>query len=372
METKKELSNYSDRLVSIDALRGFTMFMLVGGGYILRALPEISDNAFFTMLKTQMEHVPWEGFRYYDLIFPMFLFIIGMTLPFSYKRRLESANGRKGLYKHIITRTIILFILGLICFGYWDPELKYEGEVIGYYGVLQLLAFGYFFASLIMLNTSVRGVAIWAVGIMIFYFLIMKFIPVPGYGAGDFSQEGNFNEYISKLVAANIGINWQVLLTPYMIPTVSTALLGVLTGYWLQSENTKEKKALYMLIAALILLVSGLIWSIWFPIIKNLWTSSYVLFSGGLVLLQLVLFYWLIDILKYQKWAFIFVVFGANAITIYILTHVMSFDNISYFFIYGIKESLGVFQALVIAFISTTLECLLLYYLYKNKYFIKL
>ncbi len=312
MEKQMENAFKADRLVSIDALRGFTMFMLVGGSYILRALPEISDNAFFRMLKIQMEHVPWEGFRFYDLIFPMFLFIIGMTLPFSYKRRLESSSGKKELYKHIIFRTIILFILGLICFGYWDPELKYEGEVIGYYGVLQLLAVGYFFASLIMLNTSGRGVALWAAGIMIFYFLIMKFIPVPGYGAGNFSAEGNFNEYISKLVAANIGINWRILLSPYMIPTVSTALLGVLTGYWLQSGNTKEKKALYMLIAAIVLIAAGLIWSLSFPIIKNLWTSSYVLFSGGLTLLLLVLFYWLIDILKYQKWAFFFVVVGST------------------------------------------------------------
>jgi predicted acyltransferase len=372
MEMQAETSIKTDRLVSIDALRGFTMFMLVGGGNILRALPKISDNAFFRMLDAQMEHVTWEGFRYYDLIFPMFLFIIGLTLPFSYKRRLKSASGKKELYKHILIRTIILFILGLICFGYSDPELKYDGEVIGYYGVLQLLAVGYFFASLIMLNTSVRGVALWAGGIMIFYFLIMKFIPVPGFGAGNFTREGNFNEYISKLVAANIGIKWRILLSPYMIPTVSTALLGVLTGYWLQSENTKEKKAIYMLIGAIALMAAGLIWSLSFPIIKNLWTSSYVLFSAGLTLLQVVLFYWLIDILKYQKWAFFFVVVGTNAITIYMLTHVMSFDNISYFFIYGIRDSLGAAQSLVIALISAALEWLLLYYLYRNRYFIKL
>jgi predicted acyltransferase len=372
MEKQTEKTIKTDRLVSLDALRGFTMFMLVGGAYILRALPKISDNALFRMLNDQMEHVPWEGFHYYDLIFPMFLFIIGLTLPFSYKRRLESASGKNELYKHILIRTIILFILGLICFGYSDPELKYEGEVIGYYGVLQLLAFGYFFASLIMLNTSVRGVAVWAGGIMIFYFLIMKFIPVPGYGAGDFTKAGNFNEYISKIVASNIGIKWRILLSPYMIPPVATTLLGVLAGYWLQSENSIEKKALGLLAAGVVFVVAGLIWSLWFPIIKNLWTSSYVLFAGGLSLLQLALFYWLIDILKYQKWAFFFVVVGSNAITIYMLTHVMSFDNISYFFIYGIRESLGAAQSLVIALISSALEWLLLYYLYKNRYFIKL
>jgi predicted acyltransferase len=200
----------------------------------------------------------------------------------------------------------------------------------------------------------------------------MKFIPVPGYGTGNFTRDGNFNEYISKLVAANIGINWRILLSPYMIPTVSTALLGVLTGYWLQSDNTKGKKARGMLIAAIILIGAGLIWSVWFPIIKNLWTSSYVLFSGGLTLLILVLFYWLIDILKYRNWAFFFVVVGTNAITIYMLTHVMNFDNISYFFIYGIRESLGAAQSLVIALISAALEWLLLYYLYTNRYYIKL
>jgi predicted acyltransferase len=209
MATLNENTAASQRYISIDALRGFTMFWIISGGWIFRALPKLSDNAVFTFLSNQLEHVPWEGFRFYDLIFPMFLFIIGVTLPFSYKKRLEKDPSRKNLYKHIITRSVVLFIFGLICFGYTDPELKYEGEVLGYYGVLQLLAFGYFFASVIMLNTSVRGVAYWFSGILLFYFIIMKFIPVPGFGAGNFTQEGNFNEYISGLVAKHIGINWE-------------------------------------------------------------------------------------------------------------------------------------------------------------------
>ncbi|MGQ9619778.1 MAG: heparan-alpha-glucosaminide N-acetyltransferase domain-containing protein, partial [Bacteroidales bacterium] len=163
MENSKENPVLRERLTSIDALRGFTMFWIIGGDRIMRALPKISDNAVFRVLDEQLRHKSWEGLNFYDIIFPLFLFIIGVSSYFSYKSRQGRGESKLNLYKHIFTRAAILFALGLIYYGAKDPQLK----SLGYYGVLQLLAFGYLFSSLIMINTSVRGIAIWAGGIII-------------------------------------------------------------------------------------------------------------------------------------------------------------------------------------------------------------
>jgi len=355
------------RITSVDALRGFTMLWLTSAAEVIRHLPDISGLKFLRVLADQFEHVPWNGMHIYDLIFPMFMFIIGVTLPFSYKKRLDKGSKTE-LYKHIITRSIVLFALGLITFGYNDPGF----EAWGYYAVLQYLAFTYFVSSIIMLNTSVRGVCYWFAGIFLFYFLMMKFYPVPGFGGGIFEKGKNFNDYIAGLVVSNIGIKWKYLLSPFMLSGITTSLLGILAGYWLFSEYTQLKKFKYLLLAGVILICSGLLLSFIFPVIKDVWSSSYVLLSGGISSVMLALFYWFIDIKNYKKWAFIFVVIGLNSITIYTLTFIVNFDNISLILVYGIRENLGVVLNLVISTISAVLQWLFMYYLYKQKIFIKI
>ena len=372
MNKTEAFSVQQGRLISVDALRGFTMFWIIAGGAVFQSFVKISDNNFTRWLYNQLTHVKWEGFHFYDLIFPMFLFIIGVTLPYSYGKRLRADNNKWHLYRHILIRSLTLFALGLLCFGYTDPELRWEGEVLGYYGVLQLLAVASFFASLIMLNTSVRGMVIWAVSILAVYTMIMALIPVPGYGMGNFTDAGNVNTLVSKWVEQHIGIKWRWLLTPYMIPTVTTALIGILTGYWLQTEHTPVKKCRGLLLAGFVLVAAGLLLSLWFPIIKNLWNTSYVLFAGGLSLLFLAVFYWLIDIRQYKKWAFFFVVIGMNSITIYMLTHLISFGDIAYFITYGFNKNLGAWYDFVIAITSLAVQWFFLHYLYRHKIFIKL
>lgn len=364
--TENKRTQYT-RLASLDALRGFTMFWIIGGGQIMRSLPSASDNALFRFLADQLEHVEWVGFHFYDLIFPLFLFIIGVTLPFSYLRRLEK-EPKRNLYKHIIIRTFTLFILGLIFYGVEDPELKW----LGYYGVLQLLAVGYFFASIIMLNTSPRGVTLWACGILMFYFAIMKFFPVPGFGAGDFSKEGNFSNYVSALVAQNIGIKWRILLSPYMIPTTSTALLGVLAGYWLRSDKSPWQKILGLLLGGAMLIPLSLLIALAMPVIKDLWSVSYVLLTAGVSAVLLALFYYCIDVAGFRKWAFFFVVIGMNPIVIYLLARFVDFNGIAIFLTYGFIQKCGRFQDLLLALNVALLQWLLVYYLYRQKVFIKI
>jgi predicted acyltransferase len=356
-----------ERISSVDALRGFTMLWLTALTEVIRHFPDISGKKIISDLAAQFEHVPWNGIHIYDLIFPTFTFIIGVTLPYSYTRRLQK-ESKTELYKHVFSRSLVLFALGIITFGYNDPGL----EAWGFYSVLPFLAFAYLFSSLIMLNTSVRGVCYWFAGIFLFYLLIMKLYPVPGFGSGVFERGKNFNDYIGNLVVANIGIKWKYLLSPFMISGITTSLLGILAGYWLFSDNTQMKKCKYLLLAGVILILSGLLLSFLFPVIKDLWSSSFVLLAGGISSVMLSLFYWLIDIKNYKKWAFIFIVLGMNSITIYVLTFIVNFDNISLILVYGIRESLGVSFAVIISAISAILQWLFMFYLYKNKIFIKI
>jgi predicted acyltransferase len=359
----------SVRLKSIDVLRGFTMFWIIGGDKIMRALPEISNNVVFRFLDQQLRHVEWVGFQFYDLIFPMFLFLIGVVQPFSIGRRVEKGTKKRELYKHIFQRALIMFTLGLIYYGIKDPNLK----SMGYYGVLQFLAVSYFFSALIMLNTGIKGVIFWTSAILLIYFVMLKFIPVPGYGAGVLTPEGNFSKYIGNLASEALSPKFRLVFTPYMLAPVSTALLGVLAGYWMRRKDISPLRiAKGLVIAGAVLIAVGLIWANWLPVIKNLWTGSYVLLTGGISAVLLGVFYWIIDVKGYSKWTFFFTLIGVNSITIYLLARIIDFKAIVVFLSYSIIPVLGKVGPLFIAICVALCHWLVVYWLYKKNIFIKL
>lgn len=298
----------------------------------------------------------------------MFLFIIGVSIPYAYGKRQERGATKNYLYIHTFKRAVVLFILGLIYYGIKDPGLEW----LGYYGVLQRLAIGYFFATLIMLNTNWKGMAIWAGALLLFYFVIMKFIPVPGIGAGVMTPEGNLDNYWQNLIAVAIGIKFAKLLSLSMIPTISTALLGILVGQWMRQQSNPVETVKGLLIAAVGLTVAGLLLAIPMAINKLLWNSSYVLFTGGLSCFFLALFYWIIDMRNHKKWAFFFVVIGLNPITIYILARIIDFQAIIVFFSQNFIHYFGQAEPFVFALLMTGLHWLLVYWLYKNKIFIRI
>lgn len=367
MEATKESPVLKVRLTSIDALRGFTMFWIIGGDRIMRSLHTISDNAVFRFFDIQLRHSTEqvlrpsspEGLTFYDVIFPLFLFIIGISAFFSYQSRLGKGDSKGKIHKHIFIRAATLFVLGLIYYGARDPQLK----ALGYYGVLQRLAIGYFFAMIITLNTSWKGQAIWAGGLLLFYLIIMKFIPVP---------EGNLSTYWRSLVTDALGVKMARLLTLSMIPTVSTALLGILAGQWMKRQINTAEKVKGLLLLGTAILAAGLILSVWIPVMKGGWNSSYVLVTGGISFLLLGVFYWLIDVRQYQKWSFFFVVIGLNPITIYMLAQLINFRNIAVMISLGFIEYFGTAQELVITLITATLCWLFVYWLYRQKIFIKI
>jgi predicted acyltransferase len=358
------------RVASIDALRGFDMFWITGGEEIIHALHKMSPGTTTNLLNLEFQHVHWAGFHFYDLIFPLFLFVVGVVLPFSLTTRLEAGADRGRLYLHIVKRLVVLFVLGLVYNGLLDFNL----HDLRIAGVLQRIALCYFFAALIVMNTNIRGQVAFFAGILLVYWLVMMLVPVPGAGAGVITPQGNLASFIDRHLLPRPyccfaqGDNEGILST---FPAIATTLMGVLAGHWLRSKRPPNRKALGLAVAGVASLLVGFLWSFNFPIIKNLWTSTFVLFAGGWSLLLLALFYWIIDMKGYKRWAFFFTVIGVNAITIYLAHQLFDFGTITNIFVHGFIHRMGAVEPLFWAVSVMMTGWLFLYFLYRQKIFLK-
>ena len=365
--TQQALS--SERVVSIDALRGFDMFWIIGGGTVLSRLVEVWDNPVTRTINEQLEHVKWEGFRFEDLIFPLFLFIMGAVLPFSMSRRREKGQSSAIIHLHILKRSAVLILLGLI----FNNLMSFEWSEMRWPGVLQRIGVCYFFAAIIVVHTKWRTQAIIVGAVLILYWLAAALIPVPGHGAGVMTMEGCLSSYIDQqLIPGTLyyghGDNEGFIST---FPAVCTVLMGALAGHWLRSDRPGSKKAAGLAVAGLACIVAGYVWSFAFPIIKIIWTSSYTLFSGGWCLMLLALFYWIIDIKGYRRWTFFFVVIGVNPITIYFLQRFVDFAGMAEFFLSGVVANAGMIAPLVLPIGALAVKWLFLWFLYRHKIFFK-
>ena len=381
MEQTTDLSKKTERLMSLDALRGFDLFWIIGGGAIFEALAKFTNWPLFTWWAGQLEHKYWEGFAFEDLIFPMFLFIAGVSIPFSISKRLQLGQSRKKIYWHAFTRLVLLLALGFLLANGWIQSLDFGS--FRYTHVLMRIGIGCFFATVIFLNTKIRGQIFWVVGLLLGYWALMKLIPVPGFGAGVMTPEGNFAGYVDRLFLPGKFFQWYFpgILDPEgllgHISGVVMGLLGVLTGQFLINEDRNLsglKKVLYIGAAGILFLGIGLVWDLAFPIIKKIWTSSFVVFSAGWSLILLSVFYLIIDVWKLKKWSFFFVVIGSNSIFIYACqSGVFDLRRTSDFFFNGlIKYPLDASAQAVIASIAYLLvSWLLLYFMYKRKIFFK-
>jgi predicted acyltransferase len=376
MEKEKKTSEsvLKSRLASLDALRGFDMFWIVGGEGIFHALAKLTGWTVLVWISTQLEHAEWNGFTFYDMIFPLFLFIAGVSMPYSLSKRINRGDSRKQIYWHVVKRMLLLVFFGMVYNGFF----RFDWEHMRYASVLARIGLGWFFAALIFLNTKKRGQYIWFAGILIAYWLIMKLIPVPGYGAGDLSMEGSLAAYIDRLLVP--GRLYRQIHDPEgilsTIPAVATALIGVFAGHYLRSDKpglTKFKKGIVICIAGLISLLLGYLWGLFFPVNKNLWTSSFVLYAGGWSLLLLSVFYLIIDVWNRKKWTFFFVIIGLNPITIYLCqAGIIPFRRTSDFFFGGLinyfpESSHDLLNAIGYMFIGW----LFLYILYRLKIFLR-
>ena len=296
------------RLVSLDVFRGITI-----AGMVLVNNPGTWQHVYWPLL-----HASWHGWTPTDFVFPFFLFIVGVAIPLAFGRRLETGGSKRDFYVKIVRRTLIIFAIGLFLSGFPDFGLA-EYRIPG---VLQRIAVCYFFASIIFLNTKARSQIAIAIALLVGYWLMLKYIPAPGFAAGDLSKEGSLPSYVDRVVFGKHVWAQAKVYDPEgllsTIPAIGTTLIGVLTGSWLRTENTRPEKAAGMFVAGAICVALGWAWNSCFPINKPLWTSSYVLFTGGLALQFLALCYWVIDIKGYRRWAKPFEVFGLNAIALYV------------------------------------------------------
>jgi predicted acyltransferase len=366
------------RVLSIDALRGFDMFWIMGADSLAQKLLALVpatgiagiSTAWASGLIDQFEHVEWEGFRFYDLIFPLFLMLVGCSIPFSLSKL---GDDRAKVHRRILKRTILLVFMGLI----YNGIQNFDWQNLRWMGVLQRIGICYGIGALLAVHLGPRALLAAWLAILLGYWGILAWVPVPGGTAGDLSPAGNLSGFLDRtLLPGKIhekyygyGDNEGLLST---LPAVATVLVGIAAGKWLQSGYSKLEKASGLMALGAILVILGNLWGDYFPIIKNLWTSSFVLVAGGWSLMLLSLFYGIIDGLGYQRWAWIWIVIGANAITIYLLQRIIPFGKISEFFLDGLASLAGDQRSVVILAGALVCKCILLAVMYHKRMFLRL
>jgi len=370
--TSTFIAQKSNRLFSIDALRGFDMLLIAGGAAFIELLEGKTSWTWIDGLAHQLQHPAWNGFTFYDFIFPLFLFISGVSLPFSLNKGLASGLRKSDLYRKAFRRMVILILLGIVDKNtpvtFFDPSNIRVASVLGRIGIAG------FVTAVLYLNFSWSKRLMWVAGILILYFAALFLIPVPGYGSGDLSFEGNLTGWIDRhflpgrLVQKTYDENG--LLT--QLPALCLCVMGSLAGDILRTERKETKKLQWLVLAGIAGIGLGLLWGLYFPVNKHLWTSSFILLTGGMSFLLLAFFYLLIDVMQYKKWSFFFYVIGMNSLTVYLAYRFIDFSYSSRLLFSGIYapaperlhkalEALGAL-ALVWAF---------LYFLYRKKIFIK-
>lgn len=303
-EQTHDVPSGTGRLISLDVFRGITI-----AGMIL-----VNNAGDWSHVYAPLAHAEWDGWTPTDLIYPFFLFIMGVAMPFSFGKRAARGESKGKLAVHILIRSVIMFALGMLLSGI--PNFNYSHRLI--LNVLQRIGVIYLMSGIIYLFSSVAAQAIVAVFCIVLYWLLMMLVPVPGYGAGVLAPVGNLWWYIDKVLLQGWHYHAEGILS--LIPSISTVLFGSLTGHYLRTKRSDIEKAAGLLVVGNFGLVIGVIMSIWFPINKLLWSSSYVVFTAGFAMEMLGVSFWLIDIKGYKKWAEPFKVFGANAIASFFLS----------------------------------------------------
>jgi predicted acyltransferase len=297
-----------NRLLSLDVFRGIT----------IAGMTLVNNPGTWSAIYWPLEHAEWNGWTPTDLVFPFFLFIVGVAITLSLGRRVEEGAPKRPLYLKALKRASIIFALGF----FLNLFPHFDFETVRVPGVLQRIAVCYLITAVIFLSTKLRTQAIIAVGLLLIYWIAMTEIAAPGYAAGDLTKEGSLASYVDRLVFGQHVWRQAKVYDPEgilsTVPAISTTLFGVLTGHWLRTERTQFEKAAGLFFAGAVCVMIGWSWNSFFPINKALWTSSYVVFTAGLGLQLLALCYWLVDIKGYRRGAWPFIVFGVNAIALYV------------------------------------------------------
>jgi predicted acyltransferase len=376
------------RLESVDALRGFNFIWILGGDMLMWAVGEMSKGkgslvaAAGGFLGGQLTHAAWDGFRFYDLIFPLFVFLTGVSIVLSLPRLVER-EGRAKAHMRVLRRALILYALGLVYYGglsrYYEGLGGHWGD-IRLLGVLQRISLCYLAASLMFLNFSLRGMVAAFLALLVGYWALMTFVPVPGIGAGSYAPDANLANWIDANYLP--GRLWDVTRDPEGIlstlPAVASCLLGVFAGLLLRDVRVPaQTKSLALIGAGIVLLAAGYLWSLQFPIVKAIWTSSFVLVAGGWSAILLGAVHQVVDVWGVRRWATAFMWIGTNAIALYMINNLVGLDKVAARFVDGdlakfldraVTSGAGAFLT---AALTVTLAVSLARYLHRHKIFIR-
>lgn len=375
-------SSISQRLESLDVLRGFDLLLLVGLESVMHHLSDTIHTPSFHSFMWCFTHVSWEGFSTWDLVMPLFMFMSGITIPFALSRYKQGAD-KALVYKRILKRVVLLWIFGMMCQGNLlglDPNRIYF-----YSNTLQTIAVGYLVSALLFLHTSIKTQIIFAVTMLLGFWGAMELITIQGYGGGNYTPDGNLAEWIDRAVLGRFRdgasvVNGEVQFPDWyrytwILSSMNfgvTVLTGVFAGYIIKAKEWMPKKKIaYLFIIGSAMVATGWIWGLWHPVIKKIWTSSMVLVSSGYCFLLMGLFYYLIDYKGWKKHISWLKVYGMNSITAYMLAMCVNFSCIGHSLFHGLEQFMGDFYQAWIAVVNAVIIYGILWIMYQKNIFLK-
>lgn len=375
MDNKK-----SERLGSLDVLRGFDLFCLVFFQPVLSVFARVTNTEWIRSFYNQFQHVHWAGFTFWDLIMPLFMFMAGASMPFAFDKYLRN-GGKTELYKRIIKRVVLLFVFGMMAQGNLlalDP-----GKIYFYSNTLQAIAVGYLISAILLIHFKLRLQICITSGLLLIYWAMLTFVRIDGFGGGDFSPDNNLAEYIDRIILGRFrdgslvtatGIEFGNYRYTWIISSLNfgvTVMTGVFAGQIMKGSLPKVKKIQWMAVTGIVMIIAGQLWGLQMPIIKKIWTSSMTLYSSGICFLLMALFYFLIDYRDYGKYLNWLKIYGMNSILAYMLFMVFTFTSVTQSLFYGTEQFLGDYYRVLIRLGNVSIIFFILWIMYKKGKFLK-
>ena len=370
-----------ERLASLDILRGFDLFCLVFFQPVFMSLVRVLNWGPTNWLATQFEHVAWDGFVFWDIIMPLFMFMAGASMPFAFAKYLKS-QSKKRLYMRILKRVLLLWLFGMICQGNLlglNPD-----RIFLFSNTLQSIAIGYLVSAVLLIHTGRKVQIAVTVSCLLVFWALMSFVKIDGFGGGNFTPDHNLAEYIDRVVlgrfrdGATINAEGVIEFGRYRytwilssLNFVVTVMTGVFAGQILKSNKHGLRKIAILCIAGVSMIIVAQLLSLHMPIIKKIWSSSMTLHASGICFLLMALFYYIVDYLKCSKYLNWLKIYGMNSIMAYMLFSVLNFRSVTTSLLHGTEQYLGDYYSVFLRFGNCAIIFFILWLMYRSNKFLR-
>ncbi len=375
-----QLQPKTERLASLDILRGFDLFCLVFFQPVFMAFGATVDTPWMRELMKPFEHVEWEGFAFWDIIMPLFLFMAGASMPFAFSK-FVGYGQKKPVYKRLLKRVLLLWVFGMMCQGNLlglNPERIYF-----YSNTLQAIAMGYLIAALLMMNFKLKGQIVVSMFLLLLYWALLTFVKIGEWGGGSFGPDNNLAEYLDRVVLGRFrdgvrvteaGLDFGNYRYTWILSSLNfgvTVMTGVFAGHILKASMSAVKKLRWLVVVGVAMVVVGQVWSLQMPIIKKIWSSSMTLYSSGICFLLMALFYYIIDYKKYIRRLNWLKIYGMNSIMAYMLYSILDFSGLVNSVLYGFEQYLGNYYYAILQLGKVSVIFFILWLMHRHKIFLK-